>query len=286
MCNAVNSKIVWSSDIAQKKKVMKQVYKEWTNSGRSFTNTALLEEVKSTKRAYKKAIKEARANKKKQKCNKLEKVLHNGKSKDFWRMWNSYYKQKDVCSACIDGEVDDEKISNKFANVFKQCFMDSDNNNDLKKEFNKDFGALNDNNCKILSKLDDLVKAIARINPSKALDIRGLCLDHLKFVHPSVLMCILTLFNACLKFGYVPEGFSDGVVVPLVKNKSVSLSDISNYRPITIVCTISKVFHYCLNGIFESYFKPNELQLGFVKNGGAKKAIIMMKTVCDYFTDR
>ena len=94
------------------------------------------------------------------------------------------------------------------------------------------------------------------------------------------------MFNACLKFGHVPEGFSDDLVMPIVKNKMNSASHILNYRPIGIVCVLSKVFNFCLNKVIESFFSGDELQLGFVRGGGTEKAIFIMKTICNYFTDR
>ena len=65
-----------------------------------------------------------------------------------------------------------------------------------------------------------------------------------------------------------------------------SRSDISNYRPITIVCVLSKVFNFCVNKFIESYFNSDERQLGFVKEGGTEKAIFIMKTFCIYFNER
>ena len=103
-----------------------------------------------------------------------------------------------------------------------------------------------DNN-EIILKLDDVVNAIGKMNLRKSLDVHGLCLEHLKYAHPIVMLSLVTMFNVCFKFGYVPEEFSDGSVMPLVKNKMNSRSDISNYRPITIVCVLSKMFNFCIN---------------------------------------
>ena len=193
-----------------------------------------------------------------------------------------------MCSDCIDGESNEQVICEKFAKVFQKNFTNSDDNVHLKDQF---FNVCNimrnvkDNN-EVILKLDDIVNAIGKMNLSKSLDVHGLCLEHLKYSHPIVLLSLVTMFNACFKFGYVPEGFSDGLVMPLVKNKMKSRSDISNYRPLTIVCVLSKVFNFCINKFIESYFNSDELQLGFVKEGGTEKAIFIMKTICNYFNER
>ena len=49
---------------------------------------------------------------------------------------------------------------------------------------------------------------------------------------------------------------------------------------------LSKVFNFCINKFIESYLNSDELQLGFVKEGGTEKSIFIMKTFCNYFNER
>jgi len=54
------------------------------------------------------------------------------------------------------------------------------------------------------------------------------------------------LFNLFLKDGYVPSQFMHSVIIPLVKNKCDSLTDINNYRAIAISSVMSKLFEMLL----------------------------------------
>ena len=54
------------------------------------------------------------------------------------------------------------------------------------------------------------------------------------------------LINMCLLTGHVPDGFGRGKITSIFKDKLGNIDIVANYRPITIVCIISKV----LNRVF------------------------------------
>jgi hypothetical protein len=60
--------------------------------------------------------------------------------------------------------------------------------------------------------------------------------------HPPVFIHIKLLFGLIVSHGYMPNDFGRGIIVPLLKVKSVSLNRSLNSRAITLTCVISKVF--------------------------------------------
>jgi len=48
------------------------------------------------------------------------------------------------------------------------------------------------------------------------------------------------LFNLFLKCGYVPSQFMHSIIIPLMKTKCGSLTDINNYRAIAIYSDMPK----------------------------------------------
>ena len=42
--------------------------------------------------------------------------------------------------------------------------------------------------------------------------------------------------------GFLPEAFGNSVMIPFVKNKMTDLSSVDNYRAITLIPVISKLF--------------------------------------------
>jgi len=96
----------------------------------------------------------------------------------------------------------------------------------------------------VVEKVDNAV--FQRMKRGKAPGIDGVSLEHILYAHPSVIVHLTHLFNMIIIHGHVPDDFSKGIVIPLVKDKAGDLSDPDNYRGITINPTISKVFEICL----------------------------------------
>ena len=68
--------------------------------------------------------------------------------------------------------------------------------------------------------------------------MRQLTSYHIKHAHPLVVHCMRQLI---VRNEHVFLGFSKGIIVPLVKDKSGDICSSTNYRPITLVPVISKV---------------------------------------------
>ena len=59
-------------------------------------------------------------------------------------------------------------------------------------------------------------------------------------------MVALILYNAILRYGYVPAGFGNGIIVPLIKDRPGNVSDIKNYRGITLSSSVAKLSEMCI----------------------------------------
>ena len=98
------------------------------------------------------------------------------------------------------------------------------------------------------------------------------------FIHgKQVLVPILcSLFNKVFEYGFFPEEWSEGYIVPL--HKKGNLNDVENYRGITLLSALGKLFTRVVNNRLsewsENYFVLIEAQAGFRAN---------MSTVDDIF---
>ena len=96
------------------------------------------------------------------------------------------------------------------------------------------------------------------------------CTSHL-------LMPLYTLlFNVILETRIMLSKWVEGVVIPIFKNKGDPLS-VDNYRPITLLSCISKLFTAVLNNRLNAYLEEynllNENQAGF-RSGNTQRQII------------
>ena len=67
-----------------------------------------------------------------------------------------------------------------------------------------------------------------------------------------MLKLILDYFNLVLQSGIVPESWTTGLIMPLYKGKG-STADTNNYRGITLLSCIGKLFTALINERLQSY---------------------------------
>ena len=94
--------------------------------------------------------------------------------------------------------------------------------------------------------LEELYKNIKRLNNNKAEGIDFIKNEYLKNCPQSVIELAVRLFNLILKTGIVPQEWCIGLIVPIFKKKG-SPDDPNNYRGITLLSVLGKLFTSCIN---------------------------------------
>ena len=97
-------------------------------------------------------------------------------------------------------------------------------------------------------------------------------------------LCIL--FNMFIKCGYVPDSFMKSVIIPLVKCKTGSLSDVNNYRAIAISTAVSKLFESVLSVCIKTEDYVDAYQFGFTAGCSTSFYTSVLKRTVDYYTHR
>ena len=88
---------------------------------------------------------------------------------------------------------------------------------------------------------------------NKASGIDNIINEYLKNCPDSVILLIIKLFNLILKTGIIPSDWCKGLIQPIFKNKG-SINAV-NYRGITLLCCLGKLFTYVLNYRLSNYFE-------------------------------
>ena len=125
--------------------------------------------------------------------------------------------------------------------------------------------------------------AVERLKCDKA-GVNGLYAECVKFAHRSTCSLLRKLFNACIKYSFVPINFCSRRIVQVPK-KSHICDAFGDYRPVTSVNVLAKVFEYCLLEKLSCYTKLHDLQFGFTAGGGCEKAVFVLKSVVEYFVE-
>jgi hypothetical protein len=176
-----------------------------------------------------KAIKCAKRDNKRLVADRMDKLWKGRDSKRFWGLVNKRIKPLSVNSSVL--------CANNFVDSFKCNFVNSGNNVKAVGSFllAREEAA----GSTIEFTVDELEASVCKLSGSSALDCDKLNSSHLKFAHPSVYVALKMLFNKMLESSCVPINFGRSIITPVVKNASLSLCDVSNYRPVSIISVIA-----------------------------------------------
>ena len=116
---------------------------------------------------------------------------------------------------------------------------------------------------------EEIDQCIKRLKNNKTPGGDEILNEYLKLTKHFMLPVYETLFNLILKTGHVPEQWLIGKIKPIFKNKG-DPRDPNNYRPITILSCLGKLFTAVLNDRLCNFLEYNEMlhenQAGFRKH--------------------
>ena len=119
-------------------------------------------------------------------------------------------------------------------------------------------------------------RSLQTLNPNKATGLDGIGPNILKLCGDSIVAPITFIINKCISEGVFPCTFKTASVIPL--HKSGPKSDPNNYRPISILPTLSKIFERHIATQLMTFLTEHSLlinnQSGFRKSHSCCTALI------------
>ena len=167
----------------------------------------------------------------------------------------------------------------------------TNSDNDAKADFEALFSCSeNDNFSKerlcMLVNVESVDRCVKKLKLGKALGPDDLNAEHLYHAHTALAVHLCALFRSIILHSYVPNDFGSGIIIPLIKDKTGDVNNVNNYRGITLIPVISKLFELMILEICEEFLVCDELQFGFKKGVGCSEAIFTLRATIDYFKDR
>ena len=163
-------------------------------------------------------------------------------ARDYWKLLKSVNNYKSTNSVSANQFARYFKSINDPDSVFYQA--DEDilffNERYVNGEIHVMFGELD-----VEISNTEILKAIKQLKNNKSCGPDLLLNEFFKYGADALLPYLYNLFNKCLMRGYFPESWSEGHIVPIFK--SGDQSEASNYRGITLLSTLGKLFTRILN---------------------------------------
>ena len=194
-------------------------------------------------------------------------------------IWNAIHSLSGKKTAALTNstELSADSLNRHFTTVTDKIITgDHTKDNDLLllKKYCESKNICSENHINFLS-VHEVYKEITSLKDSRARGIDDLDIKILKIAAPVVSEHLTYIYNLCIDKCYFPQAFKDAKIIPLFK--SGTPTDPCNYRPISILSTLSKplekhikqslLFHFTRYDLFH----PN--QSGFRKNHSCHTAL-------------
>ncbi len=233
------------------------------------TRNTMIEKSKKYKREMKRVRNKANSN--------VVKQLRENKSKDpktYWKIIKGDQTNKE-----------NEIALDKFYDHFRLLSNDDDHvdNEGIDYEITSDF------NSAILNgpiTSDEVKRCIRKLKSNKSPGVDNIINEYIKCTVDLLCPLYVKIFNKILDTGVFPSEWSIGVIVPLYKNKG-DPTDTNNYRGITLLSCMGKLFTSVLNDRLNQYSEANcllnETQAGFRQEYSTLDHMLLLKCIVDLF---
>ena len=202
--------------------------------------------------------------------------------KRFWKLFKLNSRASNIPQSVLWKTENDQKVANNtisiaelFNSYFASIFTNHLHNHEMK---NTDTADFNEPPPQILNEINfselEVFAALRSLNPDKALGPDGIPGRILKETAKQIAPSLTLLFNKSLHSAVVPGKWKLANVVPVFKRGIKE--HVQNYRPISLLCIVSKVLERCiLNNIWEHLQEiMNDHQHGFMPGRSSTSQLV------------
>ena len=218
--------------------------------------------------------------------NKIRK-LRTARPKDYWKMINGLTRKNEPIPVPLDDMFEyfkslnsnDEPAANERDRI-PEILIDLPN-----PEYNDAFRLSKDSLNDPIND-EEINKAIKSLKLNKSNGVDDILNEYIISTKHIFLPVYRKLFNLILDNGIIPSDWVKGNIIPIYKSKG-NKSEPANYRPITLLSCIGKVFTSVFNSRLTNYLDENrilnETQSGFRKEYSTIDNIMALYTLIEYF---
>ena len=251
-------------------KISKNNYKHFKKSLHKPPNTAEKDTLKNMAKAHRKLLR-----KEKRKFEKeLNAKIRNLRSTDpgkYWNIINPRKKCKKVGNISMDAAWSHFRDLNVDNSDIRE---ESDENPIINEYINEPFT------------LAEIRKHINSLKINKAAGVDHILNEFIKNCPDDLIYVIVLLFNMVLESGIIPTDWTVGIIKVLYKNKG-DINDINNYRGITLLSCLGKLFTSVINERLYNYLTHANLlgseQAGFRAKHSTLDHIFALQVLSNYY---
>lgn len=183
--------------------------------------------------------------------------------KKFWSFVNGNLKEDANQISLREDDTlvtDPQKLASIFADIFSRISVDKTPQGS---SYHMDPPITSSYAHEVISQ-SDIYKAIMKLPLKFSTGIDGIPAFILKGCGDILLASLEHIFNLSIQSNCFPNMWKEAMVVPIYKKGSAC--DSRNYRPISLLCVLAKLFDMIMHSYLQRWFRafPNDCQHGFV----------------------
>ena len=235
-----------------------------------------LDSFRTKAKEYKKLIKSCKKSHERSFSDSLRNVK-SANPREYWNLLN-----KDKSKVKPSNKISLDSFMEHFKNLSQIDRVDEENNDSTFDPLSVNHSVNEDINREFT--FDEVLSVTKKLKNGKASGIDNILNEYLKNCPNSAMSLIVHIFNLVLKTGIVPTDWSIGIIQPLYKNKG-TIDDPDNYRGITLLSCIGKLFTACINVRLTLFLEGSgtigEEQAGFREGYSTTDHIFVLNTLIE-----
>lgn len=201
------------------------------------------------------------------------------------RQLSDYFYSLDGSSKLYKSEDIANNLNEYFTNIGTNLATNISSTSDGYKSLFPDILVTNSFSFSTVS-IQEIEKIIDDLSPKKSSGYDGISTELLKLLKPILLPCIHNIINQCIEQSLFPDSLKIAKVVPLYKGGDKHYC--MNYRPISLLPSLSKIFEKIIHVQLYNYFSQNNLinpsQYGYRKGHSTEFALAdLVENILDSF---
>lgn len=267
----------WSEYVAELYNTSKNCLSAWIDAGKPRSGRIYDYYIRSRAK-FKYGLRFIKRNEDAMRKESLAKGLLNKNSDEFWKEIKTMNNAKTVLPSSVDGVNGASNIADMWKNHYRNLFNCIDRSSNILDLY--DMEASEDTPSVSVFEISHIID---NLQSNKSCGLDGIYAEHLMFAS-SRISTLLSLFTkSCLVHGYLPRSLLDIVLVPIIKDKSGSITSRDNYRPIALASILSKVIEKLLLQRIEDALFTSANQFGFKKKHSTDQCVYVLKELIDMY---
>lgn len=180
-----------------------------------------------------------------------------------------------------------EQVNEYVVKYFTDLFKSQEKASEASRKWDKHYTKVNEGkgNEKTITEIkeSEITQTVKKLRLGKAGGIDGVVNEMIKNGGNEMLSWLKEIFNTCLLIEDIPDVWKQSLMRMLKKDAKADQNNVSNYRGITLLPVMYKIFSTILTKRLYKYVEKNQLigdlQFGFRKNKSTKAAIRILTNI-------